>query len=199
MAQMETVGANIERVLDAEDWAGARRLVRKALASSPEDHWLWSRLGLTYYEERKYEDALKHEQRALALQPSCPLAIWGLAGTRHMLGQTDQAVLLYRRLIRRGSLRIAYGPCGEGLRWARGLVADCWYRLGEIHEAQGHRTRAAKAYREHLASRRGGASIYDGGAVRARLRSLKGSKQETEAPRGVKARQSIRGRRGRSD
>lgn len=166
----------IERLLAAEDWAGARRLVRKALASTPEDHWLWSRLALTYYEQRRYNVALGHDLRALALQPSCPLALWGLAGTRQMLGEMDEAVLLYRRLIRRGSLRIAAGRCGEGLRWARGLVADCWYRLGEIREARGQRARAATAFRKHLAARRGGASIYDAVAVRAKLKALDGGR-----------------------
>ncbi|WP_242395552.1 hypothetical protein [Anaeromyxobacter oryzisoli] len=48
-------------------------------------------------------------------------------------------------------------------------MADCWYRLGEISEAHGQRRRAATAYRKHLAARRGGASIYDAGAVRAKV------------------------------
>lgn len=176
---MKTSAAGIERLLAAEDWAGARRLVRKALASSPEDHWLWSRLALTYYEQRRYTEALTHELRALGLQPSCPLALWGLAGAHQMLGHMDDAGVLYRRLIRRGAPRIATGRCGEGLRWARGLVADCWYRLGEIREARGQRARAAAAYREHLAARRGGASIYDAGAVRAKLKALDGRRRSS--------------------
>jgi tetratricopeptide (TPR) repeat protein len=169
---MVTSGARIERLLASEDWTGARRHVRKALASAPENHWLWSRLALTYYEQRNYGEALKHDTRAVTLAPHCPLALWGLAGTYEMLGRTREASQLYRRLIRRGSHRLAGGRCGEGVRWARGLVADCWYRLGGISEARGHRARAVIAYRNHLAARRGAASIYEAGVVRARLRTL---------------------------
>jgi tetratricopeptide (TPR) repeat protein len=110
--------------------------------------------------------------RALALAPRCPLMLWGLAGTYHMLGEMDEAVVMYQRLIRRGAPRIATGRCGEGLRWARGMVADCWYRLGEIREALGQRGRAVTAYRKHLAARRGGASIYDAGVVRQALKAF---------------------------
>ncbi|WP_242395548.1 tetratricopeptide repeat protein [Anaeromyxobacter oryzisoli] len=92
----KTSGSSIEEQLAIEDWASARRLIRKALASSPGDHWLWTRLALTYYEQRNYKQALKHETRALALEPHCPLALWGLAGTYQMLGEVDEAVSLYR-------------------------------------------------------------------------------------------------------
>ena len=105
-------------------------MIQGFLKERPNDHFMISRLALTHYEQREYWTAMGLERRALLLAPHCPLALWGLAGTNHMLGHLDEASGIYRRLIRRGAMRIARGRCGEGIRDARRLVADCWFRLG---------------------------------------------------------------------
>lgn len=166
-------GAEIEGLLASEDWTGARRAIRLKLRHAPENHWLLSRLALTYYEQRQYKKALDLDRRALRLAPSCPLALWGFAGSLEMLGLNAEAVVVYRRLIRRGPVRLGRGACGEGIRWAGGLVADCWYRLGRILEAQSRPRLAMRAYQRHLAARRGGGSICDAAEVRSRLRLLR--------------------------
>jgi hypothetical protein len=42
----------------------------------PTDRWLWTTLGLTFYERRRYETALQCSKRAVALAPDCPLVLW---------------------------------------------------------------------------------------------------------------------------
>ncbi len=169
---MVSAGRNIERLIARDDWVGARKAIREELRRKPESHWLIYRLALTYYEQRRYAKALELETRALQLAPKCPLALWGFAGAKEMLGETSDAVRTYARLIRRGAARLAHGPCGEGARWARGLVADCHYRIGRIREAQGDLREAAVAYRRHLDLRRTAASIYAAEDARSRLRAL---------------------------
>ncbi len=115
----------IERLIAEEDWPAARRAIRTKLRSSPDDHWLLSRLALTYYEQRQYSQALECDLRAVANAPDCPLVLGGQAGSLEMLHQTKAALKVYRRLIRRGIQAIAFNDCGEGLAWARGLIADC--------------------------------------------------------------------------
>jgi tetratricopeptide (TPR) repeat protein len=155
------MGAEIERLVAADEWVGARRAIRRAMRRAPDDHWLLTRLGLTYYEQRRYSKALEVERRAARIAPHCPLVLWDLAGTLQMLGRLAEAEALYRRLIRRGASRLATGPCGEGMRWAHGLVADCWYRLGEIQERRGQLAAARLAFAKHRALRRFGRSIYE--------------------------------------
>jgi tetratricopeptide (TPR) repeat protein len=67
------MASKIERLLDAEEWSAARRAIRAELRSDPKNHWLLTRLGLTYYEEKDYRHALECERRALAEAPHCPL------------------------------------------------------------------------------------------------------------------------------
>src|SRR5438309_1482364 len=113
----------IEDLIAADRWEEAQEAIRMALEAEPSSHWLLARLALTSYEQRRYEEALGLAERAVRLEPRCPLALWEAAGALDMLGRESEAILIYRRLIRRGVEALAYGECGEGLSRARGLVA----------------------------------------------------------------------------
>jgi tetratricopeptide (TPR) repeat protein len=162
----------IERLVAMSDWATARRVIEKALGQTPDDHWLLSRLALTHYEQRRYGKALELERRALRIAPKCPLALWGVAGALQMLDRFNEAEDVYRQIIRTGATRLAAEPCGEGRRWARGLVADSWYRLAEIYRDTGDVNRAKAGYRRYLRLRAGGLSIYARRDAEERIREL---------------------------
>jgi len=76
---------------------------------------LLTRLGLTFYEERRYAQALKYSLRALEEVPNCPLALWDYAGSLEMLDQTKAALKVYLYLIRRGIHSVALVTVERGL------------------------------------------------------------------------------------
>src|SRR3569833_2186370 len=82
-----------------DDWVAARNLIKAELKRHPKDHWLLGRLALTYYEQRKYKQALHWDVIALREAPYCPLLIWGYAGTLALLDRNHEALLLYRWLL----------------------------------------------------------------------------------------------------
>ena len=169
--------SQIEKAINSSDWAGARKLIEIELAQNPNNHWLLSQLALTFYEQRDYEQALRLDIRALNEAPYCPLAIWGYAGTLDMLGRQNEARKLYRWLISWGEEELAYGECGEGIRRARALIADCHYRIASIWEDKGQRKRALASYAEYLAKRAlGHGSIYSLRDAKVRYKNLSGSK-----------------------
>lgn len=171
----------IEERIASEDWVGARSLIRAELRRDPDSHWLLSRLALTYDEQRRYQVALNWARKALDRAPRCPLVLWDYAGTLDQLGHHREAVRGYSQLVRRGVNAIAYGPCGEGLRWARSLVADALFRRALAYAALGDRSRARRSLERHLEFRREGAkSIYplrevriDAHAIGPALRSVR--------------------------
>jgi tetratricopeptide (TPR) repeat protein len=164
---------NIEAAIARGDWLKARRLIREGLRRKPTDHWLLTRLALTYYEQRQYRRALQYDVKALNVEPYCPLAVWGYAGTLDMLERRKEALQIYRWLISWGEDRVAYGQCGEGIQRARSLLADCFYRIACIHERSGQRKKAIAAYKTHLSKRNTATrSIYALRAVRRNLRAL---------------------------
>ena len=166
-------GEAIEKAIARDEWVRARRLIRLALSCEPDSHWLLSRLALTYYEQRQYRRALNYEIKALQIEPYCPMAIWGYAGTLDMLERDKEALEIYRWLISWGEDELAYGQCGEGIQRARSLIADCFYRIASIHERIGLHERALRFYNEHLSRRtRGTRSIYPLKSVKANVKAL---------------------------
>jgi tetratricopeptide (TPR) repeat protein len=118
-------------------WAEARRFIEGKLEELPANdwmrHWWLTRLSTAYYEERKYKDALEFAKQAQAIAPDCPLVLWDLAGALDMVGRDAEAIELYKKLIRKRTDSIASDQCGEGQDWAKGLLADCLYRLAECY------------------------------------------------------------------
>jgi tetratricopeptide (TPR) repeat protein len=163
----------IEEAIERAQWTRARSLIEAWLGETPEDHWLLARFALTYYEQRDYERALQFDIQALQIAPYCPLVVWGYAGDLDMLGRTKEALSIYRWLVSWGEEYLADGPCGEGIRAARGLIADCFYRIALIQEQRHQWKRAIAAYEEHLARRgRGTRSIYPLPEVKRRYKTL---------------------------
>lgn len=163
----------IEAAIEREDWLKARRLIREGLRRKPGDHWLLARLALTYYEQRQYRRALHYDVKALNVEPYCPLAVWGYAGTLDMLERRKEALQVFRWLISWGEDRLAYGQCGEGIQRALSLIADCFYRIAKIYEQTGQRKKAITAYKAHLGKRNTATrSIYPLKQVRNSLKTL---------------------------
>jgi predicted Zn-dependent protease len=155
------VVVDVERLIEADKWNEARAELRRRLRAEPKDHWLLTRLSLTYYEQRRYKTALRYAESALKLRPSCPLVLWDYAGALQMLGRHHEALKVYRRIVRRGPHRIAVGECGEGLARARGIVADSYYRMADSYHALGDTARSQRAFVRHLDMRGPGChSIY---------------------------------------
>jgi tetratricopeptide (TPR) repeat protein len=173
---------DVEDLIRAERWAGARGLIKKRLKKDPGNHWLLARLGLTYYEQRRYEAALACEEEALRIEPNCPLALWDYAGSLQMLGRHVDALAVYDRITRRGIDDIAVGQCGEGRAWAKGLVADCYYRMMDSFDALGDRATATEMLEKHLDMRGPGChSIYPLDGLSRQGRPL------SQARRGLRA------------
>jgi tetratricopeptide (TPR) repeat protein len=136
-----SLSEKINNLFAAEQWAEARALIEKAMAKSgKDDHWLLARLATTYYEERKYKKALTLLEKARALAPACPLVLWDYAGALDALGRSEEAIKVYMDLIQRGPDKVGQDECGEGLKWAIGLLTDCFYRvsvcLKHLHRPQ---------------------------------------------------------------
>jgi tetratricopeptide (TPR) repeat protein len=143
----------INQLSKQEKWPEARAFILELLKDKPNSHWLHAELSETYYEERNYTKALEYIEQALSLAPRCPLVLWYFAGTLDMLERNEEALHVYKGLIRRGVNHIAYGECGEGIRVARNMINDCRYRLGLIYADMGEFRLASKYIKEYIVNR----------------------------------------------
>jgi tetratricopeptide (TPR) repeat protein len=174
-AKTPDAGAEIESAIERDDWPGARKLIEEELAKDPDDHWLLTRLSLTYYEQFDYQKALDLSERALSIAPECPLAMWDRAGALEMLNRTEQAIAAYQQIIKRGIESLSSDECGEGLPRGRGFHADSHYRMANCQRNLGKTEKAIELLKRHLELRGPGCqSIYAIAAVRKELKQLEG-------------------------
>ncbi len=144
----------IWELLSGDEYDEARALLLDELRRFPDDHWVLTTIAVTYYEQRDYERALEYNLEAIELAPTCPAVLWDYANTLDMLEREEEALRIYRSLLRKGIRRIAHGQCGEGMRWAKGLVTNVHYRMATSYAAIGRRDLAMKHIRTHIARRR---------------------------------------------
>jgi tetratricopeptide (TPR) repeat protein len=172
--KMSTMSVDpIEKEIKADNWALARKLIRKELRTSPTDHWLLAMLALTHYEQREYQKALEISQEALGINDKCPLVLWGYAGALDMVGRHGEARKMWHTLIRREVNSLAFGDCGEGIGWAKALINDCRYRIGTSYARQERFSSAMRWIGLHLQHRKPGIrSAYSTEKVRRSLAQI---------------------------
>jgi tetratricopeptide (TPR) repeat protein len=170
--------ADIERLIAGKKWKKARALIQEELISAPADHWLWMHLGLTYYEEKCYEQAAACSKRAVELRPNCPLALWHYAGSLFMNGNEQGALIIWTILLDMDLEEVAYAECGEGMDWALQLVNDVHYRMGRYFQWKGQESLARVSFEKYLHNREHGvSSLYDKDQVMHQLRLLSPASQ----------------------
>lgn len=163
-------GKLIDSLIMCEMYDEAIVLLRRELRQDKDNHWLLAELSTCYHEKREYEKSLECIERAMGIEPECPLVLWHYAGALSSCERDSAALVIYMSLINRGVKKIAYGKCGEGLEAARSLVNDCRYRVGCIYYDQRNLTEAAKWFSEHLENRPKADSIYNKRHVKGYLR-----------------------------
>lgn len=170
---MRTAIGAVERLIEEGDWVAVRGRIERELAGEPNNHWLLTQLGVTYYEQGQYKKALDGLLASHRVLPDCPLTLWNLAGTLDALGRAEIAAAIYIQLIESDSTPTA-DPCWEGRNWADGLKTDCVYRLGVCFQHMAKMDSAEYCLRRYVELILDGApGTYSVDAAAKRLRELR--------------------------
>lgn len=139
----------IETLLREGAWEAARKQIERELKRQPDNHWLLTQLGVTYYEQGRYRESLTPLLDALRIVPDCPLTLWNVAGALDALGKPEVAVSIYTWLLR-SNKSADDDPCWESAEWADFLKTDCVYRLGICFQHMGRRESAEHCFRQYI-------------------------------------------------
>jgi tetratricopeptide (TPR) repeat protein len=143
------IGKQIDDLIHSERWEKARALIERELANEQDNHWLLTRLGETYYEQRQYKKALPWLLKSLEVVPDCPLTLWHLAGTLDVLGYPAGALRLYTWLLE-SRKTVAEDPCWESTAWTDALKTDCVFRLGLSFQHLHRKDKAENCFRRYI-------------------------------------------------
>ena len=139
----------IETLLERGSWAEARTRIERELVRTPDDHWLLTQLGVTLYEQGRYEESLTPLLAALKLVSDCPLALWNLAGSLDALGKPDIAVGIYTWLLK-SKKSSADDACWESETWTDSLKTDCVFRVGVCFQRMKREETATHCFRQYI-------------------------------------------------
>jgi tetratricopeptide (TPR) repeat protein len=145
----DTLNQKIDDLFQKSKWHQARRLLEKERDKNPDDHWILTQLGVTFYEEGNYQEALSWFLKSLRIVESCPLTLWNIAGTLDALGKYNDAVRIFSWLLE-SQTSPEEDPCWENSEWSNSLKADCVYRLGVCFQHQEKRQKAEHCFRQYL-------------------------------------------------
>jgi tetratricopeptide (TPR) repeat protein len=150
-----------------------------------------TQLGVTFYEQKRYEEALQLFLASLEIVPDCPLTLWNLAGTLDSLGKHTHAMRIFTGILR-SNISPDDDPCWESAEWADALKADCVYRLGVCFQHLGKKRKAELCYRQFLSLLSLGiAATYSIDDVKRQMRDLqsagKSNGVESEVRKAVAA------------
>jgi tetratricopeptide (TPR) repeat protein len=140
---------DINRLFRQDDWEEARRLLENARENDPMNHWLLTQLGVTFYEQKKYMDALRLFLASQKIVEECPLTLWNLAGTFDSLGDHMRAVGIYTWILR-SKKSVKDDPCWESKQWSDALKTDAVYRIGCCFQSLGKKKKAEQCFRNYL-------------------------------------------------
>ena len=139
----------IDHLFKGCEWEKARRLLATERNKEPENHWLLTQLGVTFYEQRRYEEALTLFVESRQIVADCPLTLWNLAGTLDAIADYPKAIQIYTWLVENESSP-DQDPCWESKSWADELKTDCVYRLGSCYQQLGKTGPAERCYHQYL-------------------------------------------------
>ena len=139
----------IEKLIERGQWQEARRLVEKELVKQPDNHWLLTQLGATYFEQRRYRESLRPLLSALEVVPDCPLTLWNIAGALDALNKPELAIPIYAWLL--GSTKFPDDdPCWESEEWTSALKTDCVFRIGTCFQHMERWQSAEHCFRQYI-------------------------------------------------
>lgn len=140
-----------------EKWKKAKKVLMVLLNEESDNFFLWTSLSSVTYELRDYKKALEYSKKAYKLYPESPLVLWDYAAILYVLNKDKKARKKWEQIIEYGEEKVAE-ITKEGLRWAKRIVNDSRFRLGQSHFYDGNDSKSQRYFDEHLKYRKKGIS-----------------------------------------
>jgi len=150
------ISEQVNKFHEIKDYQSAKELLILELESHTNDHWLLAELAISFYELRDYKTALTYSEKAINLAPDCPLTMDYHAIILFANEEPEKALEIWNKLLNKGVDEIAHGQCGEGKRFAKSLINDIRFRLGDVYLQLKNKEKALESYKSHLNNRQRG-------------------------------------------
>ena len=138
------------------EWEKAEKILLKLLENEPDNFWLLTSISSLKYEMKKYEESREYSVLAYKLNPNSPLVLWDYAGVLFMLDEEEIAIEHLTKIIDMGEIKVAFEETTEGLKWAKSIINDSYFKIGQAHFYLNNLDKAKTFILIHLNNRKRG-------------------------------------------
>lgn len=156
LEKMKDVSEDINEFIKNRDWSGAINLLLCNAEIYPDEYWPNTILAQMYMNKKQYDKALHYGSKAMDMNPDDYLVIYNYADALMYNGRLEEGIALMKKIVDENIFEIAYGPYGEGLKYAKRLVGDSLASIGYAYLEQGDVEKARMYFKKHLAQRQRG-------------------------------------------
>ncbi len=156
--EMKEVSAKVNSAIDNREWDKAIDILLLNSEKHPEEYWPYMMLAHIYVELEQPEKALHYSSISIGMNSDDPLVAYNYAGILMYNNQLEKGIELMKEIVNDDLRYIAYGPYGEGLKYAKSLLMDSLASIGYAYLELGDKKNACKYFKQHLKKRQRGIS-----------------------------------------
>lgn len=160
-------------LFNKREWHKAEEILMTIYNPDKPDFWILTSISSLKYEQRDYKKALYYVEKAMTINPESPLVLWDYAGVLYALDKKEEAIIVWNKIIGYGYKSIAFELTTEGVKWAKSLINDCHFRIGQSYFYLGNKDKSIHHTTKHLSERkRGQMSLYSKKKVKIFLEKI---------------------------
>lgn len=177
-SQSKLFSEHLKKLWTSADLKKIKKYLLRKLYAFPDEYFLHLSLVDVFERMEDNPTALIHAKAAFCQAEYDPLCIYTYAKILMKNSQFIEALIIINKLLLTDLKEIAYGPNGEGMRWAKSLLNDALYIKSYSLNAIGEKEESYIIINEHKSHRKGIYSDFSIGQVRLLLESCH-TKEET--------------------
>lgn len=120
------------------------------------DYYILTELSFAQHNVKQYNDALLSVTKAMKIE-NHDVYVWDAYACALLYNdQYDEALEWYNKILRKSVSEIAYGPHGEGWKWALSIHTDAFFWKANCYDGKGDYREALRLTKLHLRKRKRG-------------------------------------------
>lgn len=125
-AQGHQISKHIDKLSEQGDIEKLIKYLKQKTREFPNDYYLWTIMSEYCYDNGMKELCMESAKRAHSInyEEDDMLVVYDYGSALYLNGRYDEAIAEFDKILTKDINFIAYGEHGEGMRWAKKLLAD---------------------------------------------------------------------------
>lgn len=140
----------------SDEWEKVIEFLQPLADKYTNDYFILTELSEAQHNIKRYKEALRNATKALKIE-SHDIIVWDAYACALLYNDRyNEAIEWYNKILRKSITDIAYGPHGEGWKWAQSFHIDAFFWKACCYDCKGDYREARRLTKLHLRKRQRG-------------------------------------------